>query len=126
MFREIVVCFSALLCVDRPALCQADKTQPPAAPSAVDEQYRKFAEISEWVRARNARDYAMPSASGIDEGSYVTIGGIEQWITIRVRPAGSLLCIGWHGAGRGRGLLRPFAAYLRALCSYELFFTPET
>lgn len=29
------------------------------------------------------RQYAIPSPKGIDEASFVTIGGIEQWITIR-------------------------------------------
>ena len=83
MFKGIFVCFLAFSCVDYPALCQADKAQPSTAASAMDEEYRKFGEVSDWVRARNARDYAMSSANGIDEGTYVTIGGIDQWITIR-------------------------------------------
>src|SRR4029079_16095375 len=36
-----------------------------------------------FLRARNARDYALASPNGIDEGRYVEIGGIQQWITIR-------------------------------------------
>ena len=35
------------------------------------------------VRNRNARDYAITSAHGIDQGTYVPIGGIQQWVTIR-------------------------------------------
>src|SRR5206468_2822371 len=32
-----------------------------------------------FVRERNARDYAIATPPGIDEGRYVTIGGLEQW-----------------------------------------------
>ena len=48
-----------------------------------DADYRKFDELVSSIRARNARQYAITSPRGIDEGQYVTIGGIEQWITIR-------------------------------------------
>jgi pimeloyl-ACP methyl ester carboxylesterase len=97
MFKGIFVCFLAFSCVDYPALCQADKTQPSTAASAMDEEYRKFGEVSDWVRARNARDYAMSSANGIDEGSYVTIGGIEQWITIRGEERSNPVLLFLHG-----------------------------
>jgi len=97
MFRGIFACFLAFSCVDYPALCQADKTQPSTAAPAMDEEYRKFGEVSDWVRARNARDYAISSANGIDEGSYVTIGGIEQWITIRGEDRSNPVLLFLHG-----------------------------
>ena len=50
---------------------------PPAATDARSEAAREF------VRARNARDYAITTPNGIDEAKYVEVGGIEQWITIR-------------------------------------------
>ena len=34
------------------------------------------------MRARNARDYAIPTPNGIDEAKYVEVGGLHQWITI--------------------------------------------
>ena len=39
----------------------------------------------------------MSSASGIDEGSYVTIGGIEQWITIRGEDHSNPVLLFLHG-----------------------------
>jgi pimeloyl-ACP methyl ester carboxylesterase len=60
---------------------QAAKDQQP--PTAIDAEYRKFDGLASFVRARNTRQYAISSPKGIDEGSFVTIGGIEQWITIR-------------------------------------------
>jgi pimeloyl-ACP methyl ester carboxylesterase len=50
---------------------------------ATDLEYRKFDEEASFIRARNAKQYAITSIKGIDEAQYVTIGGIEQWVTIR-------------------------------------------
>jgi pimeloyl-ACP methyl ester carboxylesterase len=46
-------------------------------------EYRKFDELVSFIRARNAKEYAITSPNGIDEGQYVSISGIEQWVTIR-------------------------------------------
>ena len=45
--------------------------------------YDKFDERLASLRTRIAQTYAISSPKGIDEGQYVRIGGIEQWITIR-------------------------------------------
>ena len=97
MFRGIFVCFFALLCADRPTLGQTDKTHPSAVASANDAEYRRFEEVSSFVRARNARDFAFSAAKGIDEASYVTIGGIEQWITIRGEDRSNPVLLFLHG-----------------------------
>jgi pimeloyl-ACP methyl ester carboxylesterase len=97
VFRGIFVCFLALLCADRPTLGQTDKTQPSAAALAIDAEYRRFEEVSSFVRARNARDFAFSAAKGIDEASYVTIGGIEQWITVRGEDRSNPVLLFLHG-----------------------------
>jgi len=51
------------------------------APASADAQKLETAWAS--LRARNARDYAVGTPNGIDEGRYVEVGGIQQWITIR-------------------------------------------
>jgi pimeloyl-ACP methyl ester carboxylesterase len=63
---------------------QAAQDTPDAQqPKATDSEYRKFDELVSFIRARNTKQYAIPSPKGIDEAQFVTIGGIEQWVTIR-------------------------------------------
>lgn len=52
-------------------------------PNTTDSEYRKFDDRLSSLRARIAQTYAISSPNGIDEGQFVTIGDIEQWITIR-------------------------------------------
>jgi pimeloyl-ACP methyl ester carboxylesterase len=52
-------------------------------PKAIDAEYRKLDNLVSFLRARNTELFAIPSAKGIDEATFVKIGGIEQWITIR-------------------------------------------
>ena len=69
-----------------PVLAQdsaASALQDAQQPQATDAEYRKFDSMLSSLRARNAQRYAISSPKGIDESQYVTIGGIEQWVTIR-------------------------------------------
>jgi pimeloyl-ACP methyl ester carboxylesterase len=50
-----------------------------------------------FVRERNARDYAIATPNGVDEGRYITIGGIEQWITIRGEDRRNPVLLFLHG-----------------------------
>jgi pimeloyl-ACP methyl ester carboxylesterase len=104
MFRHIFVCCLVLFCLNCRAFGQEDKAQqmpppvPAAAPvTALDAEYRKFDEVESFVRARDAQNYAISSAKGIDEASYVTIGGIEQWVTIRGEDRGNPVLLFLHG-----------------------------
>src|SRR4030095_15960117 len=49
------------------------------------------------LRSRNARDYAITTPNGIDQASYVEIGGIEQWITIRGEDKRNPVLLFLHG-----------------------------
>jgi pimeloyl-ACP methyl ester carboxylesterase len=50
-----------------------------------------------FVRERNARDYALDNPDGINEGRYATIGGVEQWITIRGEDRRNPVLLFLHG-----------------------------
>jgi pimeloyl-ACP methyl ester carboxylesterase len=50
-----------------------------------------------FLRARNARDYAITTPNAIDEARYVEIGGIQQWITIRGEDRTNPVLLLLHG-----------------------------
>jgi pimeloyl-ACP methyl ester carboxylesterase len=64
-------------------------------PGATDAE--KFDAGRAFVRARNARDYAITTPNGIDEGSYLRVGGIEQWVTIRGEDRNNPVLLFLHG-----------------------------
>ena len=78
-------CF-ALSCLTfaAPRLAAEDAAQP----KATDSEYRKLDGLLSLLRSRNTKQFAIHSAKGIDEASFVPIGGIEQWITIRGQDRG--------------------------------------
>ena len=61
------------------------------------ESYRKLSETFDFARARNAREYAIDTKRGIDEASFVPIGGIEQWVTIRGQDRSNPVILFVHG-----------------------------
>ncbi len=71
--------------------------QENADTSQQGEAARKILGVLEFVRDRNARDYAITSSNGIDEGRFVEIGGIPQWITIRGRDRDNPVLLFLHG-----------------------------
>ena len=66
-------------------------------PTAVDSEYRKLDGLLATVRARNTELFAIGAKSGIDEASYVSIGGIEQWVTIRGQDRANPVLLFLHG-----------------------------
>jgi pimeloyl-ACP methyl ester carboxylesterase len=79
--RLAVSCFLLLFFLTPGAPGQAP--QDAQQSQTTESEYRKFDDRLSFVRARNAKQYAILSPKGIDEAQFVKIGGIEQWVTIR-------------------------------------------
>jgi pimeloyl-ACP methyl ester carboxylesterase len=74
--------------------CRAQEA--PSARSDVAE-FQRLEPTLKFLRGRNAQTYAVTTPNGIDEASYVEIGGIEQWITIRGEDRDSPVLLFLHG-----------------------------
>jgi pimeloyl-ACP methyl ester carboxylesterase len=69
----------------------------PQQPIALDPEYRKLDALVSFLRTRNAEQFAIRSPNGIDESSFVPIGGIEQWVTIRGQDRANPVLLFLHG-----------------------------
>ena len=69
----------------------------PAPSDSMDAAYRRFNAVEEFIRKRNTANYAITTPNGIDESSFVKIGGIEQWITIRGEDRHDPVLLFLHG-----------------------------
>src|SRR5438874_4026917 len=76
-----------------PVSAQGRAGQPPRDTA----ESRKFEAVMEFLRNRNAQDYAITTSNGIDEAKYVEIGGIPQWITIRGEDRNNPVLLLLHG-----------------------------
>jgi pimeloyl-ACP methyl ester carboxylesterase len=94
--RAIGISTSAIvfLCVGALGVCRAQEA--PSGRSDVAE-FQKLEPSLKFLRARNARDYAITTSNGIDEATYVEVGGIEQWITIRGEDRTNPVLLFLHG-----------------------------
>jgi pimeloyl-ACP methyl ester carboxylesterase len=75
-------------------LCSAEEES--STPSDVA-GLQKLEPALNFLRTRSGRDYAIKTRDGIDEASYVEIGGIEQWITIRGEDRNNPMLLFLHG-----------------------------
>jgi pimeloyl-ACP methyl ester carboxylesterase len=98
--RSALVCGLVLMYLGGAALSQfalGQFAKDPQQPTALDPEYRKLDALVSFLRARNAEQFAIRSAKGINEASFVSIGGIEQWITIRGQDRANPVVLFLHG-----------------------------
>jgi pimeloyl-ACP methyl ester carboxylesterase len=89
---RIVVLGSMAVWTALPGTAQEPVREPA---NATEEQ--KLDKMLTFVRNRNAQDYAIRGPNSIDEGKYVAIGGIQQWITIRGEDRNNPVLLFLHG-----------------------------
>jgi pimeloyl-ACP methyl ester carboxylesterase len=87
--REALFAFGVL------ALSRSTRTQERAGSN--DDELQKLGAAFDFFRARNAKDYAIATTSGINEAKYLKIGGIEQWVTIRGEDRANPAVLVLHG-----------------------------
>src|SRR5262249_8721627 len=66
-------------------------------PKNLEADYRKFEEMLAGARSRNAELFAIKSPNGIDEAGFITLGGIEQWVTVRGQDRSNPVLLFLHG-----------------------------
>ena len=84
----------AFLCGGVLVSCSAQEAVSGRSDSA---EFQKLEPALKFLRTRNAQNYAITTANGIDEATYVEIGGIEQWITIRGEDRKNPVLLFLHG-----------------------------
>lgn len=87
--REALFAFGAL------ALSSPARTQE--HPPSNDDDLQKLVTVFDFVRQRNATDYAIDTPNRIEEAKYLKIGGIEQWVTIRGEDRDNPVLLVLHG-----------------------------
>jgi pimeloyl-ACP methyl ester carboxylesterase len=87
---------AALVFLCSGALTSVNAQEAPSGRSEAGE-FQKLEPALKFLRARNARDYAVTTPNGIDEANYVKIGGLEQWITIRGEDRKNPVLLLLHG-----------------------------
>ena len=95
VYASILACFSLAAPAQNPTP-QSTAARASAPPALSDDAaYRNG--VLAFIRGRNAKDYAIDPVKGIDESSYVSIGGIEQWVTIRGEDRNNPVLLFLHG-----------------------------
>jgi pimeloyl-ACP methyl ester carboxylesterase len=95
MLRLTFVCLLVLFCRECDAFGQSGADSQ--TPRPIDAEYRKFDELASLLRARNVRQFTITSPKGIDEAGFVTLGGIEQWVTVRGQDRDNPVLLFLHG-----------------------------
>lgn len=101
MLVRLVAANAVLLALPLSGQIQQSSAGQPGAEAkgsdTLNEQYRRLESLTSFLRDRNAKQFVINSAKGINEASYVRIGGIEQWVTIRGQDRVNPVLLFLHG-----------------------------
>lgn len=79
------------------ALALSSPVRTQQRPPSNGDQLRKLDTTLDFIRKRNAQDYAISTPNGIDEAKYLKVGGIEQRVTIRGEDRANPVVLVLHG-----------------------------
>ena len=96
MLRMLIVSCLVLSCLGDLTYGQNSSDAQPAT-TKTDADYRKFDQLISSIRMRNEKQFAISPSNGIDEASFISIGGIEQWVTIRGQNRDNPVLLFLHG-----------------------------
>ncbi len=97
MRLHIVLISLGIVCVFTTRFSAQAQQTAAEGPIAIDSEYARFYRLLEQLHARNTEQFAIHSKNGIDDASYVLIGGIEQWVTIRGQDRANPVLLFLHG-----------------------------
>ncbi len=69
----------------------------PGRSAGADAEYRKLERLVSFLRGRNAEQFALKSPRGVEDASFVRMGGIDQWVAIRGRDRDNPALLFLHG-----------------------------
>ena len=88
--RPLTLAFGLALALSSPVRTQE-------RPSSDGDELRELAAAFDFLRTRNAQDYAISTPNSIDEAKFLKVGGIEQWVTIRGEDRANPVVLVLHG-----------------------------
>lgn len=79
------------------ALAPRELSEHSSGTGSLDAEYRKLDDLASFLRNRNAQQFPIRSSKGTDESAFVTLGRIEQWVTIRGQSRDNPALLFLHG-----------------------------
>jgi pimeloyl-ACP methyl ester carboxylesterase len=91
-----LVALWAIVAAGVSSVCTAEPESKPEATMS-PQDLNKFVGWFEFFQKRNAQKYAVTGVNHVDESTYVNIGGIDQWVTIRGQDRNNPVLLILHG-----------------------------
>src|ERR1700683_848064 len=97
MLRTLPLCLALITSLILTTQNNAPQSTAAPAPSFDESSYSKFDQLLAFFRDRTAKEYLIDTTKGIQESTFVSIGGIDQWITIRGADRNNPVLLFVHG-----------------------------
>ena len=95
-------------------------TAQPQVPARGDGDLHELDALFEFLRARNTKDYAVTTPNAVDQASYLHLGGIDQWVTVRGEDRANPVVLVLHGGPGDATNPWGYAGFRRWLSTYTV------